>query len=168
MDNLEVVGLFSIIATDFKHGKNCRVGEFCIIQEGCEIGDDVKIEHYVLLKAGTKIGDRVYVDSYVRSSGDNRIGDDVTLRFGSTIAREVTVEDGCFISPNVMTIYSTHTGEKRGGTVIGAGSHVGTNAVIGPGVKIAPGTVVGAMALVTKDIGPGTYVGIPAKKAADG
>ena len=88
----------------------------------------------------------------------------MVLRFNATIAREVTVEDGVFVSPNVMTVYSTHERERKGGTVIGAGSHVGTNAVIGPGVKIAPDTVVGALAYVSKDIGPGTYVGIPAKR----
>ena len=94
----------------------------------------MEIENFVVLKNGTKIGNNVFVDSYVRSSGDNRIGNNVTLRFGCTIAREVTVEDGVFVSPNVMTVYSKHTGEKVGGTVIGANSHIGTAAGIGPGV----------------------------------
>ena len=161
-------GIGCVVAADFKHGKNFTMGNYCVIQEGCEVGDDVKLEHFVLLKKGTKIGNNVYVDSYVKSSGGNQIGSDVTLRFNATIAREVTVEDGVFISPNVMTVYSDHEGKAHPGTVIGKGSHIGTNAVIGHGVKIAPKTVLGAMSLVTKDIEePGIYVGIPAKKVKD-
>lgn len=161
-------GVGCIVADDFKHGKNFSMGNYCIIQEGCEVGDNVRLEHFVLLKKETKIGDNVYVDSYVKSSGNNQVGSDVTLRFNATIAREVTVEDGVFISPNVMTIYSDHKGQAHPGTVIGKGSHIGTNAVIDHGIKIAPGSVVGAMALVTHDIeSPGIYVGIPAKKIKD-
>jgi len=153
------------IHPSFRHGKNFKIGKYVIIQEDCEVGDDVRIENFVLLKTGTKMGNNIYVDSYVRSSGINRIGNNVTIRFGSTIAREVTVEDDVFISPNVMTIYSTHKGERKGGTVIGRGAFIGTNAVLGPGVRIGPGVVIGAMAFVTKDcLEPGIYVGIPARK----
>lgn len=158
-------GKYCDIADDFQHGKNFKCGSFVKIEKDVIVGDDVTIENYVLLKAGTRIGNNVFVDSYFRSSGNNRIGNNVTLRFGSTIAREVIVEDDVFISPNVMTIYSRHTGEKVGGTLIGQGTHVGTAAVIGPGVKIAPQSTIGAQAYVSKDIiEPGIYVGVPAVK----
>lgn len=154
----------NIIAEDFQHGKNFKIGHHCIIQEGCIVGDNVTIEHFVLLKKGTIIGDNVYVDSYVKSSGDNQIGSNVTLRFNATIAREVTVEDDVFVSPNVMTIFSTHKGEKKGGTVMGKGSFIGTNAVIGPNVKIGERAVVGSMAYVSSDcVANGIYTGIPAE-----
>ena len=161
-------GIGCIVAEDFKHGQNFSMGNYCIIQEGCEVGDDVKLEHFVLLKKCTKIGNNVFVDSYVKSSGDNQIGSNVTLRFNATIAREVSVEDNVFISPNVMTIYTDHQGKAHPGTVIGKGVHIGTNAVIGHAVKIVPGAVVGAMAYVIRDIdSPGIYVGIPANKIKD-
>jgi len=118
-----------------------------------------------LLKKGTRIGNNCYVDSYFRSSGDNRIGNNVTLRFGSTIAREVYVDDGVFISPNVMTIYSKHTGERGTGTYIKNKAFIGTAAVIGPNVTIGEGVVIGANAYVSKDcLEEGIYVGVPAKK----
>lgn len=153
------------IHPSFKHGKNFKIGDFCIIHEDVEVGDDVTIENYVLLKKGTKIGSRVFVDSYVRSSGDNDIGDDVTLRFGSTIARKIHIGNKVFIAPNVMTIFSKHTGEKSSGTWIGDGSFIGTAAVLNPNISIAAGTTIGAMSLVTKSIAdPGIYCGVPAKK----
>lgn len=152
------------IHPSFKHGKNFKIGDFCIIHEDVEVGDNVTIENYVLLKKGTKIGSNVFVDSYVRSSGSNKIGNNVTLRFGSTIAREVTIEDNVFISPNVMTIYSTHAHNKVPGTFVGDSAFIGTAVVLGPGVKIEKGVVVGSMAYVDKDLSEkGIYVGIPAK-----
>jgi acetyltransferase-like isoleucine patch superfamily enzyme len=158
-------GKFCDIADDFQHGKNFKCGSFVKIENNVVVGDDVTIENYVLLKTGTRIGNNVYVDSYFRSSGNNKIGNNVTLRFGSTIAREVTVEDDVFISPNVMTIYSRHTGEKIGGIIIGKGTHVGTAAVLGPGVKIAPNSVIGTQSYVNKDITEaGIYAGVPAVK----
>lgn len=154
----------NVISKDFKHGKNFKIGHHCIIQEGCEVGDDVIIENFVLLKKNTKIGSNVYVDSYVKSSGDNKIGSNVTLRFNATIAREVHVDDNVFISPNVMTIFSTHEGVKKGGTHIEKNAFIGTGAVIGPNIKVGQNAVVGTLAFVNSDCKPnGIYVGIPAK-----
>lgn len=158
----------NVIAADFKHGKNFQIGHHCVIHEGCEVGDNVQIENFVLLKKGTKIGNDVFVDSYVKSSGDNHIGSNVTLRFNATVAREVTVEDDVFISPNVMTIYSTHEGEKRGGTRIMKGAFIGTSAVIGPNVHIGQNAVVGALSYVHKDCDAnGIYTGTPAIKVKE-
>jgi len=155
----------NIIHSSFRHGKNLKMGHFCVIDEDVIVGDDVVIENYVLLKKGTRIGDRTFVDSYVRSSGDNHIGNDVTLRYGSTIAKKVTIEDGAFIAPNVMTIFSTHRGEESTGTVIGQKAFIGTAAVLGAGVTIGAEVVIGAMAFVSKDcLDKGIYRGIPARR----
>lgn len=155
----------NVIHTSFKHGKNFKIGDFCKIEEGVVVGDNVELQNYVLLKKGTVIGDNCYVDSYFRSSGDNKIGNNVTLRFGATIAREVTIGDDVFIAPNVMTIYSTHEGDRISGTTIGDGAFIGTAAVVGPGIHVGPNVVIGSQAYVGKDcMEKGIYVGIPARK----
>lgn len=155
----------NIIHSSFKHGENFKIGNFCIIEEGVEVGDNVTIENYVMLKKKTKVGNNVFIDSYVRSSGNNNIGDNVTLRYGTTVAKEVTIEDDAFISPNVMTIYSTHERQSIAGTLIGKGAYIGTAAVIGPGVKIGPDVVIGAMSYANRDCEEeGVYVGVPAKR----
>ena len=154
----------NIIHESFKHGKNFKIGHFCVIEEDVIVGDDVRIDNYVLLKKGTRILNNVWIDSYVRSSGDNLIGNNTILRYGCTIAKEVTVEGGTFISPNVMTIFSTHKNEKIGGTVIGKNSFIGTAAVIGASVKIGENVVIGSQAYVSRDcLKEGIYVGVPAK-----
>ena len=152
------------ISPDLLLGRGVTIGRNVVILDNCVVGRDTKIEHFVLLKEHTIIGENCFIDSYVRSSGCNKIGNNVTIRFGSTICREAIIEDNVFISPNVMTIYSTYKGKKAGGIIIGGGSHIGTGAVINAGVRICPGAVIGAMSLVTKDITKkGIYTGIPAK-----
>jgi len=155
----------NVIDPSATFGKNVKIGHFCFIDKDVIIGDNAVIEHYVLLKAGTIIGDDCFVDSYVRSSGDNKIGNNVTLRYGSTIARKVEIEDDVFISPNVMTVFSKHTGEKSEKTLIKKGAFIGTAAVIGPNITIEEGTVIGANSYVSGNckVKNGIYVGVPAK-----
>lgn len=136
----------NLVHKSFKEGKNLKIGDYVIIKEDCQVGDNVTIKDFVRLAKNTKIGNNTVIDSYVRSSGVNKIGNNVTIRYGATIAREVTVEDDVFISPNVMTIYMTHKGKKIGGTVIGKGAFIGTNVILGAGVKIGSAVVVGSLA----------------------
>jgi len=158
-------GHHNVIHPSFIHGENFQIGHFNHIHENVKVGDNVTILNYVELRPGTNVGDRVYIDSGVKTSGDCTIDDDAVLRYNVIIAREVTVEEGVFLAPNVMTNYLNAKGEKVGGTVIGAGSFIGTGAVIDAGIKICPGAIVGELALVKHDITePGVYVGIPARK----
>jgi len=156
------------IDKSFKHGKNLKLGSFNVIEEDVIVGDNVDIQNFVLLKKGTRIGNDCYVDSYFRSSGDNVIGNNVTLRFGSTIARKVFVRDNVFISPNVMTVYSLPDGTQSAATVIGEGCFIGTAAVLAPNIAIRSGSIVGANSFVNKSIlEKGVYAGNPAKKIKD-
>jgi len=138
----------NVIHENFKHGENFRIGEFCYIHENCQVGDDVQIRSHVELRAGTVIGNNCYIDSGVKSSGRNKIGDNVIIRYDSIIARDVTIEDDVFISPQVMTIYSDHKREKHPGTVIGRGAFIATQALLGASVKIGPETVIGSKSYV--------------------
>lgn len=55
--------------------------------------------------------------------------------------------------------------QKAGDTIVGNDVWIGTEAMIMPGVKIGDGAVIGARALVTKDVEPYTIVGgNPAKE----
>jgi acetyltransferase-like isoleucine patch superfamily enzyme len=155
----------SVVHSSFRYGKKLKFGYFNVIEKGCVVGDNVNIQNFVLLKSSTQIGSDVYVDSYVRSSGDNIIGSRVTLRFGSTIARKVFVDNDVFISPNVMTVYSLPDGSQSKGTYIMDGAFVGTAAVIGPNITINKKAIVGTNSFVNKDCEEGgVYAGVPAKK----
>jgi acetyltransferase-like isoleucine patch superfamily enzyme len=154
----------SLVHPTVRFGKKLKFGYFNIINKSVVVGDNVNIQNFILLKEGTTIGTNCYIDSYCRSSGDNNIGNGVTLRFGSTIARKVTIGDNVFIAPNVMTVYSLPDGSKSRGTIIEKDSFVGTAAVISPNIRISEGTVIGTNSFVNKDCKEkGVYVGNPAR-----
>lgn len=155
----------SYMHESFKYGKGFQIGKFCVIEDDVIVGDNVDIGHYVLLKKGTRIGDNCFIDSYVRSSGQNSIGDDCTIRYGATIAKDVFIGDGVFISPNVMTIYTDPYGNVGRSTYIGNNAFIGTASVLNCGVDIADDVVIGAMSYVNMDCKKlgGLYVGQPAK-----
>jgi acetyltransferase-like isoleucine patch superfamily enzyme len=159
------IGHNNIFGKNITIGDNVVIGHNNVFLDEVTIGNGTKVEYFVLLKNKTIIGENCYVDSYFRSSGDNEIGNNVTLRFGSTIARYVFIEDDVFIAPNVMTIYSKHTGERGTGTYIRYKAFIGTAAVIAPNVTVGEEVVIGAQSYVAKDCTEkGIYVGVPARK----
>ena len=120
---------------------------------GCTIGDECFIGPFVEIQRGVVIGKRTRVQSH------------------AFICELVVIGDDCFISHGAMFINDLfETGGPAKGrkelwrsTKIGNQVSIGTNATILP-VNICDGVVVGAGAVVTKDITvPGIYVGNPAR-----
>lgn len=84
---------------------------------------------------------------------------------------DITLGEGCYISPNVGLITANHdpsaVEEHLPGSpvVVGAKSWVGMNATVLPGVTLGPSTIVGAGSVVTKSFPDGWCViaGNPAR-----
>jgi len=181
-----VTGQHCFIGEDVRIGANVTLGNMCVIERGAVIGDGVRIDHFCVIGANCRVGDNTrlrshvelrentivghdcYIDSGVRSSGRNRIGNNVTLRYDVIIARGCDIGDNAYICPQVMTNNLDHNGKEVGGAAIGAHCFIGTNSTVGAGLRIAPRTVVGAKAMMTKDVEEaGVYVGVPAKRVRD-
>jgi acetyltransferase-like isoleucine patch superfamily enzyme len=119
---------------------------------GCAIGDDCFIGPFVEIQRDVAIGDRCRIQSHV------------------FICELVTIGEDCFISHGAMFINDLFAigGPAKGqrdlwrSTKIGNNVSIGTNSTILP-VTICDGAVIGAGAVVTKDVTvPGIYVGNPA------
>jgi acetyltransferase-like isoleucine patch superfamily enzyme len=136
---------------DVEFGKNVIVVEPVNLY-GCTIGDDSFIGPFIEIQTGAKIGKRCRVQSH------------------SFICELVTIGDDCFISHGAMFINDSFvTGGPANErnlwrqTKLGNRVSIGTNATILP-VRICDGAVIGAGAVVTKDITEaGFYVGNPAR-----
>jgi acetyltransferase-like isoleucine patch superfamily enzyme len=134
-------------------------------------GDHVKYVEPVNLY-GCKIGDSCFIGPFVEIQKDVAIGSFTRIQSHSFICELVTIGDNCFIGHGVMFINDTFSsGSPANGnkalwqkTVIGHHVSIGSNATILP-VKICDNAVIGAGAVVTKDIDqPGVYAGNPARK----
>ena len=120
---------------------------------GCQIGDQVMIGPFVEIQRGVRVGARSRIQSH------------------AFVCEGVTIGSDCFISHGVMFINDTFElgGPARGDkslwktTTVGDHVSIGTGAIVLP-VRICEGTVIGAGAVVTKDIDvKGVYVGNPAR-----
>ena len=120
---------------------------------------------------GCKIGENTFIGPFVEIQKEVIIGNNCKIQSHTFICELVTIGNNCFISHGAMFINDLFAegGPAQGdktkwkSTKIGNNVSIGTNATILP-VKICDGVVIGAGAVVTKNITqPGIYVGNPAK-----
>jgi acetyltransferase-like isoleucine patch superfamily enzyme len=133
-------------------------------------GVDVKVVQPVNIY-GCTIGDRCFVGPFVEIQKDTTIGSGTRIQSHSFICELVTIGEDCFIGHGVMFINDLFaSGGPAGGdktkwkhTQVGNNVSIGSNATILP-VSICDGAVIGAGAVVTKNIiQKGIYAGNPAK-----
>jgi UDP-2-acetamido-3-amino-2,3-dideoxy-glucuronate N-acetyltransferase len=137
---------------DVEFGENVTVYSFTNLY-GCRIGDNTRIGPFVEIQAGAVVGAGCKIQSH------------------TFICDGVTIEDEVFVGHGVMFINDKHPravnaqGALQGPEdwqllpiIVEREASIGTAAVILGGVKIGSNAVVGAGAVVTKDVGPGTVV----------
>lgn len=151
-------------------------GEFCVIAPDVKLGRDVVIHHFVNLY-GCEIGDGTRIGSFVEIQKKARVGRNCKVSSHSFICEAVTIEDEVFVGHGVTFINDkvprATTGEGRlqtdddwqpVPTLVKRGASIGSGATILCGVTIGERAIVGAGAVVTKDVAPGTAVaGNPAR-----
>jgi acetyltransferase-like isoleucine patch superfamily enzyme len=128
---------------------------------GCEIGDDTKIGAFVEIQKNASVGARCKISSH------------------TFVCEGVTIEDEVFIGHGVMFINDRHPRATADGalqteadwqvvpTRICRGASVGSGAVIMCGVTVGEKALVGAGAVVTKNVPAGaTVAGVPARVRA--
>ena len=135
-----------------------------------EFGENVRVMRPVNLY-GCRIGSGSFIGPFVEIQSGAVIGARCRIQSHSFICDLVTIGDDCFIGHGVMFVNDTfRTGgpagrdrTKWGATHIGSRVSIGSNATILP-VKVADGVVIGAGAVVTRDLlEKGTYAGNPAR-----
>lgn len=146
------------IASDVVLGANVTIHAFVNLY-GCRIGNDTRVGAFVEIQKGASIGDRCKVSSH------------------TFICEGVIVENDCFIGHGVMFINdrfpraTSDAGMPQSAddwqvvpTYIRKGASIGSGAVILCGVTVGEYALVGAGAVVTRDVPAGEVVaGVPAR-----
>ena len=151
-------------------------GQFCVIAPDVRLGRDVSSYNFVNLY-GCEIGDRTKIGSFVEIQRGARVGRDCKISSHTFICEGVLIEDEVFIGHGVKFINDKYPRATAADgrlqtdedwtvvpTLVRRGASVGTGAVILGGVEIGERAIVGAGAVVTRDVPPGAIVaGNPAK-----
>lgn len=141
-----------------------------------KLGKDVKIYDFVNLY-GCSIDDGTKIGTFVEIQKNASIGKNCKISSHTFICEGVHIEDNVFVGHNVTFINDKHpraTNEDGSmqtdadwgvvETFIRKGASIGSSSTIMCGVTVGENSIVGAGAVVTKDVPPNTIVaGVPAK-----
>jgi acetyltransferase-like isoleucine patch superfamily enzyme len=146
------------VAEDVRLGERVRLSAFVNLY-GCEVGDDSRVGAFVEVQRDAIIGRRCKISSH------------------SFICSGVEIEDEVFIGHGVIFINDRRPRATNGNgspqtendwelerTLVRRRASIGSGAIVMCGVEIGEGALVGAGALVTRDVPAGaTVVGNPAR-----
>ena len=142
-----------------------------VIDEGAQIGDDTRVWHFCHVSAGARIGRGCALGQNVYVAPTAVLGDGVRVQNNVSIYDGVTVEDYAFLGPScVFTNVINPRAEvprknEYQATVVGRGASIGANATIVCGHRIGDYAMVGAGAVVTRDVPSfALVVGVPARR----
>lgn len=132
-------------------GAKTRIWQFCVVMPGARIGANCNICANVLIE------------------NDVVIGNNVTIKNGVQLWDGMRIEDDVFIGPsatftNDLFPRSNNPPDQFLQTILKAGASIGANATILPGLTVGESAMIGAGAVVTRNVPPNAIVlGNPAR-----
>ena len=134
-------------------GARTRVWAFAQVMPGARVGADCNVGGHAFLESGAVVGDRV------------------TIKNSVLLWDRVTVEDDVFLGPNAVFTNdmnpraSVHKDASEfSPTLVRQGASIGANVTIVCGVEIGEHAMIGAGAVVARDVGAhALLVGNPAR-----
>jgi len=135
------------------------------------IGKGTKVWHFSHIDEGAEVGDNCIIGQGCYIAG--RIGNGVSIQNNVSVYRGISIENDVFLGPSCVFTNVTRprsecpVGEEYEQTVVKNGATIGANATILCGIVVGAYALVGAGAVVTKDVPAFTIVaGVPARKTS--
>ena len=150
-------------------GERAVIRSHTVIYAGNVIGANFQTGNKVNIRELNEIGNNVSVGTLSVVEHHVEIADNVRIHSQVFVPEFSVLEEGCWIGPNVVLTnakYPLSRGVKDqlAGPVIRRGAKIGANATILPGVVIGEHALVGAGAVVVRDVPAGAVVaGNPAR-----
>ena len=139
------------------------------ICDSTHVGDGTTIWAFSHVLSGAVIGENVNINDHVFIENDVRVGNRVTVKSGVQLWDGIELHDDVFVGPNATFTNDRFPRSKQypdsfPRTVVESRASIGGGAVILPGLRIGQSAMVGAGAVVTRDVPPFAVVaGNPAR-----
>ncbi len=147
------------------------IHESAIIDNGASIGNGTKIWHFSHIMSSCIIGEGCNIGQNVVVSPNVTLGNNVKVQNNVSIYTGVVCEDDVFLGPSMVFTNITNPRSaivRRGSyekTIVSKGASIGANATIICGNNIGAFALIGAGAVVTKEVKPyALVIGNPAKQ----
>jgi UDP-2-acetamido-3-amino-2,3-dideoxy-glucuronate N-acetyltransferase len=142
-----------------------------VIDDGCEIHDGAKIWHFSHIMSDCVIGVNCNIGQNVVISPGVFLGSNVKIQNNVSVYTGVICEDDVFLGPSMVftNVINPRSAVNRRGeyarTLVKKGASIGANATVVCGNDIGSFALIGAGAVITKDVADyALVVGNPAKQ----
>jgi len=150
---------------------NYTVHESAIVDDGAQVGRNTRIWHFVHICGGAIIGEGCSLGQNVFVGNKVYIGNNVKIQNNVSVYDNVHIEDDVFCGPSMVftNVYNPRSFIERKmeykDTIVKEGATLGANCTIVCGVTIGEFSLVGAGAVINKDVKAfALMVGVPAKQ----
>lgn len=147
------------------------IHETAAVDDNVTIGEKTKVWHFSHVLGNSRVGARCAIGQNVSIGPDVTIGDGCKIQNNVSVYKGVTLEDDVFCGPsmvftNVLTPRAfVERKNEFGDTLVKKGATIGANATIVCGHTIGEYAMIGAGAVVTKNVPPyALVVGNPARR----
>jgi UDP-2-acetamido-3-amino-2,3-dideoxy-glucuronate N-acetyltransferase len=137
-----------------------KVHPTAIVDDNVDIGKGTSIWHYSHIQPGAKIGEKCTLGQNVNVANNVSIGNFVKIQNNVSVYEGVTLEDYVFCGPSMVFTnillpkckYPQRGAEFYTNTLVKEGASIGANATIVCGTTLGRHCLIGAGAVVTKDV----------------
>jgi UDP-2-acetamido-3-amino-2,3-dideoxy-glucuronate N-acetyltransferase len=131
------------------------------VEPGARLGRGAVVWRFCHVMSGAVVGDRASLGQGCFVAGGARVGARCKVQNNVSLYDGVTLDDDVFVGPSAVF---TNVKRPRAAfptgraayarTFVGRGASVGANATVVCGVRLGPGAMIGAGAVVTRDVPP--------------
>lgn len=147
------------------------IHESSYVDDGVELGEGTKIWHFSHILPRTRIGRNVSIGQNVVAGPDVSIGDNCKIQNNVSLYKGVELEQGVFCGPSCVftNVLNPRAEIERKdefrATRVRRGATIGANATIVCGHELGEYCMIGAGAVVTRDVPAyALMVGVPARR----
>ncbi|MAG37164.1 MAG: transferase [Dehalococcoidia bacterium] len=144
-------------------GPAATIRSHTVIYAGNTIGGQFRTGHGALIRESSIIGDAVSIGSHSVIEHHVVIEDQVRVHSQAFVPEYTILKTGCWIGPRAVLTNTPHplcpeVSRCIKGQTIEPGARIGANATLMPAITVGRNAVVGAGAVVTRDVPPETVV----------
>lgn len=174
---MAVTGDCSVSGPDLGARGDAFVHPSADVSAGARVGPGTRVWHHAQIREGVVLGENCVVGKGAYIDHHVRVGSNVKIQNGASIFYACSIEDGVFIGPHVCItndrVPRAITADGRLKTAqdwsvapvhIREGASVGAGAIVLPGLTVGRFALIGAGAVVTRDVADfALVVGCPAR-----
>lgn len=156
----------SIPSLALRVGSHAVVRAHSVIYAGSQIGSYLETGHGVVIREENRLGDHLSIWNHSTIDYGCVVGNHVRIHSNVYVAQFTVIEDDVFLAPGVMIANDRHPICKdcMKGPTIKRGARVGINATLLPEIVVGEESLIGAGAVVTRNVPAGSVVvGNPAR-----